>query len=64
MQSMYVATSFTHIFKSFDLFIPEGHTEHSSGLKGKESHPLHFPNSPHNMNTNRWLALETAAYIP
>ena len=42
MGSVDVTTSFTHIFKSFKLFSQEGPTTHSSGLRGKESHPLHF----------------------
>lgn len=42
MGSVDVTTSFRNIFKSFKLLSQEGPTKHSSGLSGKESHPLHF----------------------
>lgn len=40
MGSVDVTTSF--IFKSSKLLSQEGLTKHSSGLRGKESHPVHF----------------------
>ena len=37
--------SHLHTCLSLSSFTQEGLTEHTSGLTGKESHPLHFPNS-------------------
>lgn len=59
--SIHVATSFTHVCKSFNVFTQEGHTKHSSGLRDKIMSPSAFSKFS-TQGKHRGSALETGLH--